>query len=129
MTRLRNPQKVAYQARYWRAHGRLDVAERLEAQLVAFHRCRICGRALSDPVSISRGVGPECWAQEQHPVAEPHRVVFRAEPKGYQRAHTYGPRAWCSKPGCRWKWDGKMGGFDLVRAEHERLNDREPPAA
>ena len=23
--------------------------------------CRICGRALSDPTSLSRNVGPVCW--------------------------------------------------------------------
>ena len=24
--------------------------------------CRICGRALSNPVSVARGIGPHCWA-------------------------------------------------------------------
>jgi len=23
--------------------------------------CHICGKELSDPVSIARGIGPECW--------------------------------------------------------------------
>ena len=26
-----------------------------------FVRCLRCGRILTDPVSIARGVGPECW--------------------------------------------------------------------
>ena len=26
-----------------------------------FARCLRCGRILTDPVSIARGVGPECW--------------------------------------------------------------------
>ena len=121
--RLAHPSKLAAQARYWRARGRDDVAERLEAQLVAFGRCRICGRALSDPVSVERSIGPECAAKERQPMIEPHRVVWRSQPAGYQRAHTSGSRAWCAKPGCRWTWDGIGGGFDHVKAEHEKLNN------
>ncbi len=36
-------------------------AERYRAVLVG--RCRICGALLSDPVSVARCVGPECWKQ------------------------------------------------------------------
>jgi len=25
------------------------------------HSCRVCGRELTDPVSIRRGIGPECF--------------------------------------------------------------------
>ena len=24
-------------------------------------RCRICGRLLTNPVSVERGIGPVCW--------------------------------------------------------------------
>jgi hypothetical protein len=26
-------------------------------------KCHLCGRVLKDPVSITRGVGPDCWAK------------------------------------------------------------------
>jgi hypothetical protein len=60
-----HPAKLAAQAAYWRAHGRPDVAERLEHDLVAMGRCRRCGRTLSDPASVERGVGPDCRAKEE----------------------------------------------------------------
>jgi hypothetical protein len=28
-----------------------------------YGRCRICGRVLTDPVSIARGIGPECYSK------------------------------------------------------------------
>ena len=28
-----------------------------------FRTCRKCGKRLSDPESIARGYGPECWAE------------------------------------------------------------------
>ncbi|HEY2304185.1 MAG TPA: DUF6011 domain-containing protein [Acidimicrobiales bacterium] len=62
--RLAHPGKLAAQAAYWRGHGRLDVAERIEADLAAAGRCRRCGRALADPESVSRGIGPDCWSKE-----------------------------------------------------------------
>jgi hypothetical protein len=31
--------------------------------LVAAHACRCCGRPLTDPPSIARGIGSECWPQ------------------------------------------------------------------
>ena len=55
-----SPFKQAKAAAYWRAKGRPDVAERFEAELVAAGRCRICGRALSDPRSVADSIGPEC---------------------------------------------------------------------
>lgn len=27
------------------------------------HKCRKCGKKLTDPESIKRGFGPECWYQ------------------------------------------------------------------
>jgi hypothetical protein len=59
-SRSSNPTKLARQATYWRRHGRADVAERLEAALVAAGRCKMCGRTLTDPASLRGGIGPEC---------------------------------------------------------------------
>ncbi len=43
-----------------KAEGRWEDAEEA-ARLLALHRrCRSCGRPLSDPVSVDRGIGPEC---------------------------------------------------------------------
>ena len=28
-------------------------------------RCRVCGRWLTHPVSVKRGVGPVCWSRLQ----------------------------------------------------------------
>lgn len=61
---LAHPGKLARQAAYWRAHGRPERAERLEAALVAGGRCKRCGRPLRDPVSIAAGVGPDCLGKE-----------------------------------------------------------------
>lgn len=55
-----HPAKAARAAAWYRANGKPDQAERLEAELVAGGRCRRCGRALSDPASLEAGVGPEC---------------------------------------------------------------------
>jgi hypothetical protein len=54
------PGKLAYQARWQRLHGHDEAAGRLEALLVEAGRCHRCGRLLTDPVSVERGVGPEC---------------------------------------------------------------------
>jgi hypothetical protein len=55
---------MAKAAAYWRGRGRDDVAERFEADLAAAGRCRRCGRALTDPVSVESGIGPECRTKE-----------------------------------------------------------------
>lgn len=36
-------------------------------------RCWICGRRLTDPASRQRGLGPDCWAEQQRsgPVDQP----------------------------------------------------------
>lgn len=66
VARATTPGRAAKHARYWRAHGRQDVAERIEADLKAAGRCRVCGRELTDPASIKAGIGPDC-AQRQRP--------------------------------------------------------------
>lgn len=65
MSRARpfHPEKLALQALWHRMHDNPEAAERLEAVLQAEHRCKACGRHLSDPVSIERGVGSDCWAK------------------------------------------------------------------
>jgi hypothetical protein len=59
-TGLSHPKKLSWQARYWRLRGRLGAPERIEDQLPKAGRCKRCGRLLTDPVSVERGVGPEC---------------------------------------------------------------------
>jgi hypothetical protein len=59
------PTKLAEQAAWHRQGGRLDIAEKFETQLVREGRCKLCGRPLSDPDSLERGVGPDCWAARQ----------------------------------------------------------------
>ena len=67
------PGRVARYAAYYRQRGQDDSAELLEARLVGAGRCKRCGRELSDPVSVERGVGPDCWqkaldqAVDRHP--------------------------------------------------------------
>jgi hypothetical protein len=61
-SRLRNPTKLARQAAYWRIHDRPDVAERIETALAANRHCKLCGRPITDELSLARGIGPECWA-------------------------------------------------------------------
>jgi hypothetical protein len=39
--------------------------------------CRRCGRALRDPVSLSRGVGPVCWRRAHPAVSRPCVVRSR----------------------------------------------------
>lgn len=33
-------------------------------ETLACHTCQICGAELTDPQSIQRGIGPECWAKQ-----------------------------------------------------------------
>lgn len=37
-----------------------EIGDALEAVLAKRDRCRLCGRALRDPVSVCLGIGPEC---------------------------------------------------------------------
>jgi hypothetical protein len=55
------PTKMAKQAAYYRAQGARGAADRLEAVLIEHRCCRHCGRALTNPESVARQIGPECW--------------------------------------------------------------------
>jgi hypothetical protein len=55
------PRKAAKLAEQARARGDHPHAEQLHAALVALMYCANCGRPLVDPVSILRGIGPDCW--------------------------------------------------------------------
>lgn len=43
---------------------RVDIYHAVLDELV---RCRRCGRHLTNPESVERHIGPECWAKEQSP--------------------------------------------------------------
>jgi hypothetical protein len=58
---------MAAQAQWYRARGDVATAERLEAQLKVIGRCKRCGRGLTNPTSVRRGIGPECWTKEPTP--------------------------------------------------------------
>lgn len=60
------PTKLAAQAVWHRQQGRTDIADRFELMLTNMGRCKACGRTLTDPDSIRRGVGPGC-AAKGHP--------------------------------------------------------------
>jgi len=57
------PRKAAKLAEAARARGDQPHAERLHAALIALMFCANCGRPLEDPVSIERGIGPDCWGR------------------------------------------------------------------
>jgi len=57
------PRKAAKLAAAARARGEHPHADKLQAALVALMYCANCGRPLNDPVSITRGIGPDCWGQ------------------------------------------------------------------
>lgn len=57
--------KLAARARWHRRNGRTSEADTIEAVLAAGGLCRRCGRQLTDPVSVARGVGPECVRHER----------------------------------------------------------------
>lgn len=42
------------------AHGRASVADE-QAEILEGKLCLMCGRELTDPESIERNIGPECW--------------------------------------------------------------------
>jgi hypothetical protein len=54
------PGKLAKAAAYYRRQGAHEQAHFYETILVEQGRCRRCGRLLTDPASVERGVGPEC---------------------------------------------------------------------
>jgi hypothetical protein len=55
------PRKAAWLAADLRARGEHPHADQLHAALVALMFCANCGRPLADPVSVERGIGPDCW--------------------------------------------------------------------
>jgi len=55
------PRKAARLAAECRERGDHPHADKLQAALVALMFCANCGRPLADPVSINRGIGPDCW--------------------------------------------------------------------
>lgn len=55
------PRKAAKLAGQARERGDHPHADELHAALVALMFCANCGRPLVDPVSIERGIGPDCW--------------------------------------------------------------------
>lgn len=67
---MKSPAKVARQAAWLRERdlpGDVHSAERLEAALVMIGRCRRCGRGLTDPDSVKRGIGPDCDRKRRLP--------------------------------------------------------------
>jgi hypothetical protein len=63
MTKRWQPTKLAQQAAHYRQLGLDDIADRFQEQLRTTGRCKRCGRPLTDPASIERGVGPDCAAR------------------------------------------------------------------
>jgi hypothetical protein len=69
-------------ARVWAAKAVLlaacgEVPHR-QAEITVADRCGRCGRQLTDPVSIERGIGPECYGREtgsHHEIRVPHVTV------------------------------------------------------
>jgi Family of unknown function (DUF6011) len=55
------PRKAARLAVACRERGDHPHADKLHAALVALMFCANCGRPLVDPLSIGRGIGPDCW--------------------------------------------------------------------
>jgi Family of unknown function (DUF6011)/Domain of unknown function (DUF1897) len=65
---MNRPGKLAKRAQWYRSIGDDVKAEALEAQLARAHRCRRCGRPLTDPESVAAAVGPDCEAKIKHAV-------------------------------------------------------------
>jgi Family of unknown function (DUF6011) len=55
------PRKAAQLAAVARARGEHPHADKLQTLLTSLMSCANCGRSLVDPVSIGRGIGPDCW--------------------------------------------------------------------
>lgn len=55
------PRKAAQAAAEARARGDDLHADKLQTVLIALEHCANCGHPLADPLSVSRGVGPDCW--------------------------------------------------------------------
>lgn len=61
--------------------------------------CSLCGKPISDPASLARGMGPDCWAQT---------VEARQYRLDYQTKHI--PTIW-EKIAGKGKWGASMRGF------------------
>jgi Family of unknown function (DUF6011) len=72
------PRKAARLAADSRARGDHPHADKLQAALVALMFCANCGRPLIDPVSINRGIGPDCWPR----IAPEWRAAIEARTTG-----------------------------------------------
>lgn len=57
------PRKAAKYAAECRERGDDPHADMLQAALIAHMFCANCGRPLVDPLSIGRGIGPDCWGR------------------------------------------------------------------
>jgi hypothetical protein len=55
------PRKAAQLAADLRADGNTRRSDWIRESLVQLMFCANCGRPLGDPVSIDRGIGPDCW--------------------------------------------------------------------
>lgn len=57
------PRKAAQVAGEARARGDDLQADKLQTVLAALEHCANCGHPLTDPLSVGRGIGPDCWEQ------------------------------------------------------------------
>jgi hypothetical protein len=55
------PRRAAKYAADCRERGQHPHADKLQAALISLMFCANCGRPLADPVSVGRGIGPDCW--------------------------------------------------------------------
>jgi len=55
------PRKAAELAATARTRGEDAYADKLQTLLVAMGHCANCGHLLADPLSLSRGIGSDCW--------------------------------------------------------------------
>ena len=55
------PRKAAQLACEARARGDDPHADKLQTVLITLGHCANCGHPMADPLSVSRGVGPDCW--------------------------------------------------------------------
>lgn len=79
------PDTNADPARVWCARQllRMVAGQPLAEGLEAFEedRCGVCGRTLTDPVSIERGIGPECYGRE---TGSEHETKVKRPPAQHQ---------------------------------------------
>ena len=92
-------------ARVW--SGDLAAVEAAGWRVEHAGRCGRCGRELTTPLSLDRGIGPECWSV-MHPDAEPFRSVEHSDlglkPGDWPQQLDYEGVAWFRGP---YKQDGE----------------------